>query len=159
MSNEMNSPDPKSRLDELRERISRLDGELLDLVRKRMEAAAEVGEIKSSSEIPIRNYSVEARVLDRMRKGCEERGIDLELGQELLAHHNNWFLAGILRTNKCKNLPGGFSAVMAKLFGDRRRGNTEYLEPLHLSSCSASNRQGRFVEILTEGGRSITRSP
>ena len=83
MSDEIGSQDPHQRLDELRDRISRLDGELLELVRRRMEAAAEVGEIKSDSEIPIRNYAVEARVLERMRRGCEELGIDLELGREL----------------------------------------------------------------------------
>ncbi len=74
---------PEQRLDELRESISRLDAELLELVERRLAAAAEVGEIKSASAIPIRNYTVEARVLERMRKGCADRGVDPELGKDL----------------------------------------------------------------------------
>jgi chorismate mutase/prephenate dehydrogenase len=83
MSDKPRKTDPKTRLAELRDRISRLDEELLALVDRRLAAAAEGGEIKSAGELPIRNYTVEARVLERMRRGCEARSIDPELGQDL----------------------------------------------------------------------------
>ncbi|MBC8366880.1 prephenate dehydrogenase/arogenate dehydrogenase family protein [bacterium] len=72
-----------AKLDELRDSIARLDGEILDLIARRLEAARQVGEIKSEMEVPIRDFPVEARVKDRLVGACEERGVDPELGREL----------------------------------------------------------------------------
>jgi len=72
-----------ARLDELRETIARLDGEILELVARRLAAAREVGEIKSAREMPVRDYPVEARVKDRLAAACEARGVDGELGRDL----------------------------------------------------------------------------
>ncbi len=72
-----------AKLDELRETIARLDGEILELIALRLEAARQVGEIKSEMQVPIRDFPVEARVKDRLVGACEERGIDAELGREL----------------------------------------------------------------------------
>ncbi|MDP6418883.1 MAG: prephenate dehydrogenase/arogenate dehydrogenase family protein, partial [Candidatus Krumholzibacteria bacterium] len=70
-------------LDELRKRIADLDESILDLVSERMEVAREVGEIKSREEVPIRNYPVEARVMERFLEGSSRRGIEAELGSGL----------------------------------------------------------------------------
>lgn len=72
-----------AKLDDLRASIARLDDEILDLIAQRLEAAREVGEIKSAMEIPIRDFPVEARVKDRFVGACETRGVDPELGREL----------------------------------------------------------------------------
>ncbi len=68
------------RLENLRAEIAHCDEEILDLAARRLKAAAEVGRIKSEGAVPIRNYPVEARVLERMRAGCLERKLDPELG-------------------------------------------------------------------------------
>lgn len=71
------------RLDTLRKEIAACDTGILDLAARRLAAAAEVGRIKSEEGVPIRNYPVEARVLERLRAGCEARDIDPELGADL----------------------------------------------------------------------------
>jgi len=71
------------RLDELRAEIAHCDEQMLDLAARRLKAAAEVGRIKSELAVPIRNYPVEAQVLERLRNGCLAREIDPELGEAL----------------------------------------------------------------------------
>lgn len=75
----MNDP----RLDDLRDRIARCDEEILAAVSRRLDAAAELGRIKSARGLPVRNFPVEAQVLERLRAGCAARGVDPELGDAL----------------------------------------------------------------------------
>lgn len=72
-----------ARLADLRAEIARCDEEILDLAARRMAAAAEVGRIKSAGGVPIRNFPVEAQVLERLRGGCLARQLDPELGERL----------------------------------------------------------------------------
>jgi len=72
-----------TKIDELRNTIARLDGEILELIARRLEAARQVGEIKSAMRIPIRDFPVEARVKDRFVNTCQSLGVDSELGREL----------------------------------------------------------------------------
>jgi chorismate mutase / prephenate dehydrogenase len=71
------------RLDDLRDRIARCDEEILAAVSRRLDAAAELGRVKSALGLPVRNFPVEAQVLERLRAGCAARGVDLEMGEAL----------------------------------------------------------------------------
>lgn len=52
-----------SALEELRQRIRELDGEILRLVAARMEAVRRAGELKKAAGVPLRDYDVERQVL------------------------------------------------------------------------------------------------
>lgn len=54
-----------SRLEELRQRIRKLDEDILGLIAARMETAKAIGQEKKSSGIPLRDWDVERQVLDR----------------------------------------------------------------------------------------------
>ena len=71
------------RLNGLRDEIARCDDEILAAVSRRLDAAAELGRIKSTLGLPVRNFPVEAQVLERLRAGCAARGVDPELGDAL----------------------------------------------------------------------------
>lgn len=70
-------------LDDVRERISRLDEELVDLVEQRVAAAREAGKTKRDSGSGIRDYDVERRVVDRMGERFDDRGLDRQMGEDL----------------------------------------------------------------------------
>ncbi len=54
-----------SELERLREEIRDLDGELLRIVARRMDVARRIGRIKRAGGVPLRDWDVERRVLDR----------------------------------------------------------------------------------------------
>jgi len=64
-----------SPLADLRESISEVDRALLELLRRRMELAAEVGRIKAESDLPIVVRDVEDRVLVRARQNAAACGV------------------------------------------------------------------------------------
>jgi chorismate mutase/prephenate dehydrogenase len=68
----MSDPDP---LSTLRDAISDVDRALLELLRRRMELAAEVGYLKASSTAPIVVRDIEDRVLTRARQYAEACGV------------------------------------------------------------------------------------
>ena len=72
----------KRDLEQLRMKIAALDKEILQLSKKRMLIAEEVGKIKSSSNIPVVNYVSEASVFKR----AEAVARDKLLTQILLAN-------------------------------------------------------------------------
>ncbi|MGE0638974.1 MAG: prephenate dehydrogenase/arogenate dehydrogenase family protein [Thermoanaerobaculia bacterium] len=72
------------RLDRLRRRIRNLDNALLGLVAERMELALEVGRAKSEAGIPLRDFAVERRVLDRAALSAGELGLAPELARTLM---------------------------------------------------------------------------
>lgn len=57
----MKTPD----LDELRSRIRETDIQILTLIRQRLDLAKEIGQLKFSSQIPVKDYKVEKDVLER----------------------------------------------------------------------------------------------
>ncbi len=66
---------PDSPLAELRDAISEVDRALLELLRRRMELAAEVGRVKAESGLPIVVRDVEDRVLVRARQSAAACGV------------------------------------------------------------------------------------
>jgi chorismate mutase/prephenate dehydrogenase len=80
------APDREARLEALRRRIRNLDAALLGLMSERMELAREVGETKRRLGIPLRDYEVERRVLDRSAKAAEELGLSHEIAHAVMGH-------------------------------------------------------------------------
>lgn len=72
----MSSSDP---LSVLRDSIADVDRSLLELLRRRMELAAEVGALKASSGAPVVVRDVEDRVLTRARQHAEACGVSEEV--------------------------------------------------------------------------------
>jgi len=67
----------------LRERIAEVDRALLELLRRRMELAAEVGRVKGATGIPVVVRDVEDRVLTRARQHAEECGVSADVMEEI----------------------------------------------------------------------------
>jgi chorismate mutase/prephenate dehydrogenase len=72
----MSTPDP---LSPLRDAISEVDRTLLELLRRRMELAAEVGRVKAGSGMPVVVRDVEDLVLTRARQHAEACGVSEEV--------------------------------------------------------------------------------
>ena len=72
------------RLEQLRRRIRNLDAALLGLVAERLELAREVGEVKRAAGVPLRDYEVERRVLERGGEAAAAVGVAPELARALL---------------------------------------------------------------------------
>ena len=70
-------------LDEVRDRIRSLDEQLVDLVHERVQAAQRAGELKREEQVGIRDYDVERQVVDRIRQGFADRGLDPDVGERL----------------------------------------------------------------------------
>ncbi len=66
-------------LSSLRDSIAEVDRALLELLRRRMELAAEVGRIKAGSNLPVVVRDVEDRVLTRARQHAEACGVSEEV--------------------------------------------------------------------------------
>src|SRR6185295_1011233 len=76
----MSSPDP---LSGLRDAIADVDRALLELLRRRMDLAAEVGRIKAVTDRPVVVRDVEDRVLTRARQYAEDCGVSEEVMEEM----------------------------------------------------------------------------
>jgi chorismate mutase/prephenate dehydrogenase len=72
----MSAPDP---LSPLRDAIAEVDRTLLELLRRRMELAAEVGRVKAGSGMPVVVRDVEDVVLTRARQHAEACGVSEEV--------------------------------------------------------------------------------
>jgi chorismate mutase/prephenate dehydrogenase len=70
-------------LDGLREKIENIDREIIDLIAQRLGIVLEIGTVKSSMKIPIRDYRVEREVIRRMQNRCSELDIDPSVGRLL----------------------------------------------------------------------------
>ena len=70
-------------LQALREKLSRLDVELLELVARRQEIVAEIGRVKSSAGRGTRDYAREKDVLDLARRTARRVGVDEDVGEEM----------------------------------------------------------------------------
>jgi chorismate mutase / prephenate dehydrogenase len=76
----MSSPDP---LSDLRDAIAEVDRALLELLRRRMDLAAEVGRLKAASNRAVVVRDVEDRVLTRARQHAEACGVSAEVMEEM----------------------------------------------------------------------------
>ncbi|GMU64928.1 MAG: hypothetical protein AMXMBFR36_12020 [Acidobacteriota bacterium] len=74
----------EDRLDRLRRRIRHLDAALLGLVAERIELAREVGQEKRARGVPLRDFEVERRVLERAAESAGELGVESSLARELM---------------------------------------------------------------------------
>jgi monofunctional chorismate mutase len=63
-------------VDPLREEIDRLNVELLDKLRERVEVALRIGEAKKRHGLPIVDRSREEKVLDHVGDLADDRGLD-----------------------------------------------------------------------------------
>lgn len=70
-------------LQALRERLSRLDVELLEMVARRQEIVAEIGRAKSSAGRGTRDYAREKDVLELARRTARRVGLDEDIGEEM----------------------------------------------------------------------------
>lgn len=82
----MNDDGDEERLERLRRRIRNLDAALLSLVAERMELAREVGRAKRDAGIPLRDFEVEKRVLERSAASAADLGVAPELARGLMRH-------------------------------------------------------------------------
>jgi chorismate mutase/prephenate dehydrogenase len=74
----------EDRLEQLRRRIRNLDAALLGLVAERIELAREVGREKRSRGVPLRDFEVEKRVLQRAAESATELGVESSLARDLM---------------------------------------------------------------------------
>lgn len=75
----MSETAPPETLSSLRDHIAEVDRALLELLRRRMELAAEVGRIKAASDAPVEVRAVENTVLTRARQHAEACGVSEEV--------------------------------------------------------------------------------
>jgi chorismate mutase/prephenate dehydrogenase len=76
---------PSDPLSKLRDSLADIDRSLLELLRRRMELAAEVGRIKAEHDRPIVVRDVEDRVLTRARQHAEACGVSEEVMESVFA--------------------------------------------------------------------------
>lgn len=80
------SPSAELPVDEFgrhRRDIETLDRRILHLVRERLDLAREIGVLKSTHGIPVRNFEVEAKVRARLENAGRELGCPPDLGRDL----------------------------------------------------------------------------
>jgi chorismate mutase / prephenate dehydrogenase len=76
--------DPQQDLDLLRQRVARLDREILEKVAERINTSKAIGDAKRRAELPIRDFRVEASVMQRGRDAARELGFDPSLAESIL---------------------------------------------------------------------------
>ena len=67
----------------LRNRIDSIDEKLLQLLRERVDASAEVGEIKKQLNIEIIDRQRESEIFKILEKKCKEQDLDFEYIQTI----------------------------------------------------------------------------
>jgi chorismate mutase/prephenate dehydrogenase len=82
----MGESERQDHLERLRRRIRNLDAALLSLVAERMELAREVGRAKRDLRIPLRDFEVEKRVLERAAGSAGDLGLAPELARAVMRH-------------------------------------------------------------------------
>jgi chorismate mutase/prephenate dehydrogenase len=55
----------------------------MSLVCRRIREAEKIGRLKRNRKVPVRDFTVEAQVIERAEKICEKNGIDRNIGREL----------------------------------------------------------------------------
>jgi len=77
------TPDPLALLEQHRRDIEALDRRILHLVCERLELARQVGDLKRSLAVPLRNFGVEAQVYRRFEDASSLLGLDATVGRDL----------------------------------------------------------------------------
>ncbi len=70
-------------LDELRQRLARIDRDLLELVSRRMRLASDIGQVKRGAELPTRDFRREKEVMEAARDAAGGLGVPAELAESL----------------------------------------------------------------------------
>ncbi len=73
----------KREIERQRARIAGIDREILGLLRRRMDSAAEVGRLKAQVGLPIVVRGVEERVLDRARRHARDCGVSSDVMNQI----------------------------------------------------------------------------
>ncbi len=105
-----------SRIKELRAQIEEVDGQLIELVAKRLELAVQVGQQKKKLGAPIRDWSVEKQVIDRADRSAQRLQLPAELVRsimQLLIQESCAFQEG-LRDSRYQGDPGQIFIVGGK---------------------------------------------
>ena len=76
--------DPQHDLDALRQRVAQLDREILEKIAERLRTSRSIGEAKRRAQLPIRDFRVEASVMQRARTAARELGFDPALAESVL---------------------------------------------------------------------------
>ncbi len=71
-------------LNVLRERLRGIDQDILDLIAKRQEVAAQIGQVKELSGQSTRDFAQEKEVVERARAGAAELGLPPQLAERLM---------------------------------------------------------------------------
>ncbi|OPY32430.1 MAG: prephenate dehydrogenase [Methanomassiliicoccales archaeon PtaU1.Bin124] len=71
------------KVDGIRWMIEELDSQIMDLIKKRMEAALKMGKTKVEKAMPVRNLRVEDEVIGRYTARADEAGISIEGATEI----------------------------------------------------------------------------
>lgn len=71
-------------LDQLRKELEAVDNDLMAIVARRQQLAAEIGRVKRAAGIPTRDYAQERVVLARARDRAEVQGLSPALGEALM---------------------------------------------------------------------------
>lgn len=75
---------PHQDLDQLRQQVARLDREILEKISERLRTSRLIGEAKRRAQLPIRDFRVEASVMQRARQAATELGFDPALAESVL---------------------------------------------------------------------------
>ncbi len=70
-------------LTSVRRRIGEIDEEIMRLVCSRIKEAEKIGKIKRDRRVPVRDFTVEAQVIERAESVCESSGIDRQIGRDI----------------------------------------------------------------------------
>lgn len=72
------------RLERLRERIIRLDDDIIKLIGERRDLVVEIGRIKEELGLAVLDPAREARVVRRVAERSRELGVDVELTRDVI---------------------------------------------------------------------------
>lgn len=67
----------------IRRRIGELDEEIMRLVCSRIREGEKIGKIKRDRKVPVRDFTVEAQVIEHAESICERNGVDRHIGREV----------------------------------------------------------------------------
>ena len=79
-----NNSSESGKLQELREKLAKVDGSILDLIAQRQSIATEIGRVKAEIGRSTRDFSQEKDVALRARNAAERLGLDPNLAEEIV---------------------------------------------------------------------------
>ena len=73
----------KEEIDSIRNKIRAVDEKILALVAERLKEAEAIGRLKRDNSAPLRDYTVEAQVLEHAEDVCSRLGVDRQIGRDV----------------------------------------------------------------------------